>query len=116
MPKPIKRALLVTLGWIFVVLGVLGIFLPILQGILFLVLGFLLLSRESDWFQDRLERAKRRWPKFGEKFDEAEEAANNLWRKLTGNGITDNGAGNGTKDGSAGGSDRGGDSRARDGA
>jgi uncharacterized membrane protein YbaN (DUF454 family) len=92
MPKPIKRALLVTLGWIFVVLGVLGIFLPILQGILFLVIGFLLLSRESEWVQEKLEDAKRRWPKFGEKFDAAEAAANRLWRRLTGNGLTDNGS------------------------
>lgn len=95
MPRPIKRALLVTLGWIFVVLGVLGIFLPILQGILFLVIGFLLLSRESEWFQDKLESAKQRWPRFGEKFDRAEEAANRFWRKLTGNGLSDNGSKNG---------------------
>ena len=92
MPRQIKRALILTLGWIFLVIGVLGIFLPILQGILFLVIGILLLSRESEWAQERIERAKRRWPAFGRKYDEAEGAANRFWRKLTGNGISDNGS------------------------
>jgi uncharacterized protein len=46
-----------------VVLGVIGLFLPILQGTLFLIMGLGLLSRESSrvrsllvWARDRLPR------------------------------------------------------------
>ncbi|MEX2455647.1 MAG: PGPGW domain-containing protein [Rhodospirillaceae bacterium] len=86
MPKPLKRVLILTTGWFFVVLGILGIFLPILQGLLFLTIGLILLSRESAWMQDKLDRAKRKWPAFGEKYDMAEERAERLWRRLSGNG------------------------------
>ena len=45
MPRPVRRMLILSAGWFFVVLGILGIFLPILQGILFLAIGLILLSR-----------------------------------------------------------------------
>jgi len=35
-------------GIAFLILGVIGLFLPFLQGILFLVIGLTLLSQESD--------------------------------------------------------------------
>ena len=44
MPRPVKRVFILALGWTFIVLGILGLFLPILQGILFLLIGFILLS------------------------------------------------------------------------
>jgi len=59
--KRFKDWLLIALGWSLVVLGVLGLFLPFLQGVLFIVLGVGLLSRKST-------RA-RRWVKaINEKF------------------------------------------------
>ena len=83
MARPFKRYIVLGLGWFFVVLGVLGIFLPILQGILFLLIGFILLSRESDWAKRRLETLKSRYPKFAEKYDEAEARAERLWNRIT---------------------------------
>lgn len=44
MPKKIKRILLLTTSIIFLILGVIGLFLPFLQGILFLAVGAILLS------------------------------------------------------------------------
>ncbi len=44
MQKQIKKVLILTSGIVFIVLGLLGLVLPVLQGILFLVIGFLLLS------------------------------------------------------------------------
>ncbi|MEK9645151.1 MAG: PGPGW domain-containing protein [Alphaproteobacteria bacterium] len=81
-----KRYLILSLGWFFVVLGILGIFLPILQGILFLMIGMFLLSRESDWAKAKLEALKEKYPKFAAKYDEAEAAADRWWRKITRSG------------------------------
>jgi len=52
-------------GIVFLILGVLGLFLPILQGLLFLAIGFLLLSvdipvfrRVSIWIQKKFPRLR----------------------------------------------------------
>jgi len=82
MPRPVKRALILGFGWFFIVLGVLGIFLPILQGILFLAIGLILLSRESEWAQRQIDRLKEKYPTFGEKYDEAEARAERLWDRI----------------------------------
>jgi len=82
MARSLKRFVILGLGWFFVVLGILGIFLPILQGILFLLIGFILLSRESEWAQRQLDNLRTRYPKFAEKYDEAEARANRLWRRI----------------------------------
>ena len=44
----LARMTILTFGWIFIVLGVLGLFLPILQGILFLAIGGMLLARYAN--------------------------------------------------------------------
>ena len=84
MARSLKRYVILGLGWSFVVLGVLGLFLPILQGILFLLIGFILLSRESEWAQRQLEKLKTRYPRFAEKYDEAEARAERLWQRMFG--------------------------------
>lgn len=50
------------LGYTFLVLGVAGLVLPFLQGILFIVVGLLLLARSAPWAQRLLERIQRRHP------------------------------------------------------
>ena len=50
-----KRWLLIGLGWFFIVLGIAGLVLPFLQGILFLVVGLILLSRELEWVRAQLQ-------------------------------------------------------------
>lgn len=42
-----KRVLRIAAGVVFLILGILGFFLPILQGFLFTIIGLTLLSRES---------------------------------------------------------------------
>ena len=82
MARSLKRYVILSLGWFFVFLGILGLFLPILQGILFLLIGFILLSRESEWAKHQLEKLKSRYPRLAEKYDEAEARAERLWRKV----------------------------------
>jgi len=49
-------------GWSFIVLGILGLFLPILQGILFLAIGGMLLSMESPRAQRIMDWLRTRFP------------------------------------------------------
>jgi hypothetical protein len=63
LPLPFwLRAATLTLGWILVVIGVAGLFLPILQGGLSMALGFALLSISSQWVHLRLRSLMGRWP------------------------------------------------------
>ena len=66
------------------VLGVLGLFLPILQGILFLAIGMVLLSYESPWFKEKLTSVERRYPKYGRQIREARIRAMLLVRRFLG--------------------------------
>ena len=72
------------LGWMFMVLGVLGLFLPILQGILFLAIGMVLLSYESPRFHEKLTWVERRYPKYGRQIREARIRAMLLVRRFAG--------------------------------
>jgi len=74
--NPMVRAILrITAGWIFLVLGLLGLFLPLLQGILFLAIGAYLLAPHVPFFA-RL----RAW--FYRKFPATERAVHRLQRKF----------------------------------
>lgn len=44
MKKKIKKVLILTIGIGFILFGLLGLLLPLLQGILFLIIGFMILS------------------------------------------------------------------------
>ncbi|HPC73815.1 MAG TPA: PGPGW domain-containing protein [Syntrophales bacterium] len=59
-----------TVGWFFVVLGIIGCFLPILQGILFMMIGFLILAPEVPFIHRILEKLRNRYP---DVFQKAEE-------------------------------------------
>ena len=45
--RNLKRMALLVSGWTFVGLGVVGLFVPVLQGVLFLAVGLVLLSLVS---------------------------------------------------------------------
>jgi hypothetical protein len=58
---PVLRQIL---GWIFIILGLLGLVLPVLQGVLFLVIGIALVGRRNwviRWSSIRLKLFQRRW-------------------------------------------------------
>lgn len=62
MHRSIKRILVLIAGWAFLVLGFAGLFLPFLQGILFLIVGLLILSTEYVWAHRLLTRLSERFP------------------------------------------------------
>jgi uncharacterized protein len=53
------------LGWGCILLGIVGLFLPILQGILFLLVGLIILSTQYVLAHKLLDRLRRRFPKLG---------------------------------------------------
>ena len=63
MLKHTKRALVLIVGALFVVFGIIGLFLPFLQGILFLVIGALLLSAYSPSLREWMQTHTRKYPK-----------------------------------------------------
>ncbi len=62
-----KRILKISLGILLILLGLIGLFLPILQGILFLLLGTLILSSESKRVRRLMAVLRLRYPKQYEK-------------------------------------------------
>ncbi len=71
MHAQVKRALVLIIGWGFILLGIIGLFLPVLQGILFLFIGLIILSSEYAWAHRVIEWLRRRFPKLGRIADEA---------------------------------------------
>ena len=83
MARLAKRVIVLALGWAFILLGIAGLFLPILQGILFLLIGLAILSTESRVARYCLLRLRRRYPKLSKKLDEAEARAKCLYARVT---------------------------------
>ena len=50
------------IGWVFLILGILGLFLPIFQGILFIMIGLAILSTRSKTIQRLLKHLEERYP------------------------------------------------------
>jgi uncharacterized membrane protein YbaN (DUF454 family) len=79
MRRRIRHYVILSLGWIFILLGIFGLFLPILQGILFLCVGGLLLSSESPLMRLLIMKLGRRYPKFRTALTAAKDKAR-AWR------------------------------------
>jgi|SRR5215470_10697109 uncharacterized membrane protein YbaN (DUF454 family) len=70
-------------GWAFIVLGILGIFLPILQGILFLLVGLMLLSNSSPRAARLLNKLRERFPRLGKTLDQATAKAKQIQSRIS---------------------------------
>ena len=83
---PLKRVLVLMVGWSFILLGIAGLFLPILQGILFLLIGLFILSTEYIWAHHLLERLRARYPRLSAVAHQAKERAERWMGKIVGRG------------------------------
>jgi uncharacterized membrane protein YbaN (DUF454 family) len=70
MKKHIRRVAVLTLGWALIAFGIVGLFLPVLQGVLFILLGLYVLSRESETARRLLHRVRDRHPALDRKLRE----------------------------------------------
>ena len=77
--KQVKRAIVLIIGWVLVVLGVIGLFLPLLQGVLLLLLGLYVLSRESRTARRLFERLRQRYPGADGKLHHLRQRLRSLW-------------------------------------
>ena len=83
MNRHVKRVLVLTVGWGFLLLGIVGLFLPILQGVLFILIGLIILSSEYVWAHHLLSKLRERFPKIGKIADQASEKAKAWMQRLS---------------------------------
>jgi uncharacterized membrane protein YbaN (DUF454 family) len=62
-----KKVIILIIGWLFIFLGIIGLFLPILQGILFIMIGLAILSSRSALVRRFLKHLEERYPNQYEK-------------------------------------------------
>jgi uncharacterized membrane protein YbaN (DUF454 family) len=65
LAKPVVQLI----GWMFLITGIAGLFLPFLQGILFIFAGLVILSWQYEWAAKVLVKAKKRFPRMAEQLD-----------------------------------------------
>lgn len=83
--RGIRRWLVLLVGWTFIVLGVLGLVLPFLQGILFLLVGLWLLSHELESARRLRHKVTRRIPpRWRPVLERAEAWSDRLFTRLRG--------------------------------
>jgi uncharacterized protein len=63
----VKRYSLMAVGWALLPLGVVGLFLPVLPGVLFLIIGLSILSVEYEWARRWMTALRSRFPGAGKK-------------------------------------------------
>ncbi|MCU0986733.1 MAG: hypothetical protein MUC89_17640 [Acetobacteraceae bacterium] len=62
-------------GWGFLLLGVVGLFLPFLQGFLFLAVGLYILRDEYAWAQRTIDWMRRKFPRYTAQMDQGRDRA-----------------------------------------
>jgi len=77
----LKNIGLLIIGWFFVGLGIIGLFLPILQGILFLIIGLAILSSRSELVKRFLKHIEERYPHLHERVEIWREKFRNWFKR-----------------------------------
>ena len=85
-PSSLKRIALLGLGWLFVILGIIGLVLPVLQGMLFLLIGLLILAKEYRWARRLITRVRIGFPQVDRWLTSARSKAARLFSQENKNG------------------------------
>lgn len=85
MKETLRRVAVQVVGWAFILLGIAGLFLPVLQGILFILIGLLILSRDSPMARRVLHWLRERFPKVARQLDAAGARSRALLGRLGAN-------------------------------
>lgn len=81
---PWKRLLFLTVGWVCLLIGLIGGLIPVLQGWPFGIAGILILSREYEWAHNLVQKVRKRFPRFAKVMDNTAEQAQRIIDKLSG--------------------------------
>lgn len=84
MKKGIKITSLWIVAGILILIGITGMFLPIIPGILLILLGIYLLSKVSVSVKTRTDRVRARFPRFHHHLSAFEEKMERLFKRHTG--------------------------------
>jgi uncharacterized protein len=79
-----KRLLVLLAGWGFLLLGVIGLILPVLHGTLFVLVGLVILSSQYAWARLSLMKLRKRFPKAGRAADALVARATTWFRRFAG--------------------------------
>ncbi len=60
-----KKIVRIAAGIFLILLGIVGLFLPVLQGILFIAMGLFLLQKEIPYVSRLLNKLVKRYPSLG---------------------------------------------------
>ena len=71
----------IIIGWFFVLLGIIGLFLPILQGIFFIMIGLAILSSRSEMIKRFLKHVEERFPHQYEQMEVWKEKISHWFKK-----------------------------------
>jgi uncharacterized protein len=77
----VKKIGMLIVGWFFIGLGIVGLFLPILQGILFIMIGLSILSSRSELIKRFLKHLEERYPQYHKKVEIWKEKVANWFRR-----------------------------------
>ena len=80
MKQTLKRVLRHVFGWFFIVLGIIGLFLPVLQGILFIIVGISILTPEIPLFHRVMVRLEDRYPEVFDKAHRLKQWFSEAWK------------------------------------
>ena len=79
---PLQKLLYSGTGWLCLLIGVIGGFIPVLQGWIFVLAGVMILSREHEWVHDLVQKFKLRYPKVGRMMDRGADEAQKVMDKM----------------------------------
>ena len=83
MKPGVQRVLVLIAGWSFILLGIAGLFLPFLQGLLFILAGLIILSSQYAWARLLLKKLRQRFPRIGRAADAATAKAATWLQRLS---------------------------------
>lgn len=78
MPGKVKYTIVVSVGILCLIIGVVGLVLPVLQGIVFIIVGLVLLSLASERVRAFTKRYTATHPKLAKWFDTIEQRARRI--------------------------------------
>jgi len=83
MKATFYRVLKLLSGWTLIFLGVIGWFIPVVPGTIFIILGFALISAQSEWVRNLIDSLSLRFPRQAAKLRAIKEG---LLSKIGGEG------------------------------